>query len=100
MDPKEPVGIIGMETDFICQIAGENTNAKANAAFIVTACNSHASLLAQVKELRQALSLCHREMMVAYPNGLPIQQGTLCEEQAWDYAVRSAVAALEKGGGE
>lgn len=37
MDPKEPVQIIGMDTDFICQIDGVNTNALANARLIAAA---------------------------------------------------------------
>ena len=50
-DPKEPLQIIGMETDFVCTIAMENTNARANAAFIVKACNAHADLLAALRSL-------------------------------------------------
>lgn len=37
MDSKEPVQIAGPSHDFVCQIAGENTQAPANARLIAAA---------------------------------------------------------------
>jgi hypothetical protein len=36
-DPKEPVQICGMESDFVCEISGINTNREANASLIAAA---------------------------------------------------------------
>lgn len=36
-DPKEPFQICGMESDFICEISGINTNREANARLIAAA---------------------------------------------------------------
>ncbi len=54
---------------------------------------SHAQLVA-------ALEICLHSMTDQFPDGLPIQRGTLCEEQDWDTGVRLARAALAavKGG--
>lgn len=45
--------------------------------------------------LRAACEDCLEIMEIVYPHGLPIQQGTLCEEDQWKSAVRKAKAALE-----
>jgi len=42
----------------------------------------------------EALEACLEIMLRAFPSGLPIQQGTLCEEEDWNTAVRKAKAAL------
>jgi hypothetical protein len=49
MDPKEPVQIIGMETDFVCTIDGTNTNADGNALLISMAPTLEARLQAALK---------------------------------------------------
>lgn len=54
---------------------------------LVTACNAHQSLV-------NALEACLDVMQRAFPNDLPVQQGTLCEEQDWDTSLRLARAAL------
>lgn len=43
---------------------------------------------------REALAACTDVMQRAFPNGLPIAQGTLCEEQDWGTSLRLAIAAL------
>ena len=48
MDPNEALQICAMETDFICAISGENTNAQANARLIAAA----PELLAACKSVR------------------------------------------------
>jgi hypothetical protein len=41
-----------------------------------------------------SLSTVYLCMVAAYPNGLPIQQGTFNEERDWNTALRQARAAL------
>jgi hypothetical protein len=57
-------------------------------------------LIAAAPELLEALVRCLDSMTIAHPSGLPVQQGTLCEEQAWDADVRAARAAIAKAKGE
>jgi hypothetical protein len=47
-------------------------------------------------DMLKALQYCLDAMTTAYPNGLPVQQGTLCEEQNWNTSVRLARAAIAK----
>jgi hypothetical protein len=59
-------------------------------------------LLDTIKErdaLLTALRACVESMADAYPNGLPVQMGTLSEEQDWDTALRMARAAIANAEG-
>lgn len=66
----------------------------ARAHFAADAINSHPELLRQRDELREALKGCAEIMQRAFPNGLPVAQGTLCEEQDWNTSLNQASAAL------
>lgn len=50
-------------------------------------------------DLLAALEAAVDSMMRAFPNGLPIQYGTACEEQDWDTALQLASAAIAKAKG-
>ena len=65
------------------------SEARANAAFIVRACNSHAALV-------EALGRCLDSMIFEYPNGMPAQ---LTRHSDWNNAVSSARTALAAANG-
>lgn len=56
----------------------------------------NARMIAAAADLLDALKSCVDAMTDAHPNGLPVRQGTLCEEQAWNVAIQSALAAIAK----
>lgn len=57
---------------------------------------SEAFKLAAAPEMLMALEMCQDVMRRAFPNGLPIQQGTFCEELDWNTALMSAQSAIAK----
>jgi hypothetical protein len=76
-------------TRYICSMFGTNADtieeSRANARLVVSA-----------PDLLKALAGCLEIMERAFPNGLPIQKGTLCEEQDWNTSVRAARRAIDK----
>jgi hypothetical protein len=60
MDPKEPRQIIGMETDFICEISEINTNRDANAHLLAAAPELYAVLWRMASDPR--IEPYHREI--------------------------------------
>ena len=61
---------------------------------------SEAATFAAAPDILAALKNCIEIMQRAFPNGLPIQPGTLCEEQDWNSTVRQSVSAIRKAEGK
>lgn len=61
-----------------------------------TVAKTIASLIVRELELLAALEACVEVMTRVYPDGLPIQNGTLCEELDWDAAVEKAKELLNE----
>ena len=85
----------------ICEMDATTENRQSNADLIAeagTVANETGltprQLADQRGELLAALRWCVEAMTGAHPNGLPIQRGTLREEQEWDRAVIAACAAI------
>jgi hypothetical protein len=69
---------------------GDDMRGDINAAFIVTACNSHAQLTADVKRLREALTGAEKALAKALPFCPPDKEAHFIGE--WLGEVRSALA--------
>ncbi len=57
-------------------------------------------LLTAAPETLAALVACYDVMMRAFPKGLPVAPGTLCEETDWAKAIRMAGTAIGNSTGE
>jgi len=60
---------------------------------------ANAHLISAAPDLLAACKAAADAMTTAHPNGLPVQMGTLCEEQDWHTALRNARAAINKAEG-
>lgn len=60
---------------------------------------ANARLIAESPNLLAACEAMVEAMTTAYPNGLPVQQGTLCEEQDWNTSIRLARLAISRARG-
>jgi hypothetical protein len=78
MDPKEPLAITGPSDDFTATIAMENTNARANAAFIVRACNAHDYLL---KALQAIVAILDGRQPIDVPGAVMVAQSAISKAQ-------------------
>ena len=94
------------DTAFDCSIRiipsfpkGPACIAHAMATVPATTAHANARLIAAAPELLAALESCQEIMTRAFLNGLPIGQGTFCEEQDWNTANKAARAAIRKANG-
>jgi hypothetical protein len=81
-------------------LVGEALNLWANVKTPIDERKANARLIAAAPDLLAALKMAVDSMTCAFPGGLSIQQGTLCEEQDWDTSLREARAAIAKAAGQ